>query len=963
MGATPVSSATLDSLTTFGDLLRHLRRKARLTQREFGIAVGYSEAHVGRLESNERRPEIATVSTRFIEALDLEREPQLAARLIELAKVAHGAARGQLDVTSQPRLSNLPAQLTNFIGREREIAGVKDLLSKHRLVTLAGAGGVGKTRLAQETAADLLDAHAFADGVWFVELAALAEPALVSQAIATTLKLTGQSGCAPLNVVTDYFETKQALLVLDNCEHLIAACAELTSHVLQRCHELRILVTSRERLRVPGEVIYRVPSLSFPNPTRLPPVENLLEFEAVSLFVDRTRNALPDFKVTTQNAKPLAHVCHRLDGIPLAIELAAARTHVMQVEQIAARLDDRFRLLTSDSRITLPRHKTLRALIDWSYDLLTEAEQTVLRRLSVFAGGWTLESAEAIAGDANGDVLDMLSQLVDKSLVTFEHRDTAYARYRLLETIRQYAHERLLEHGEVEQTRDQHLKYFLHLAELAEPELRQADQIVWLDRLEVELDNFRAALEWSLEHERHIEAGLRLAAALMWLWDLRDHKREGSNWLERVLSAEAHTRGSESLSQTRTLARAQAFNAAAFLMGVQGYFTKQDALATQGLELSRKLGDPGQRSKAFALWNLACVARIQQDYSRAHTLFEESLALYRQTKDAVGITHCLVALGDIALVEDDYDRAKILFEESLVLRKDIGDKNGMANAYLTLGEVAFGQGDFAQATALSELSLALYVEVGNRSAQGMVLNFIGSVSQAQGEYAKAIRHSESALALAHEIGDKSFIAVSRYHLGQISWSQGEYEQAARLYEEALILFRGLEGNVRVAMTLRGLGDVALAQGERERAAKLYEEVLALGRNMEEGKFTIANALFGLGRVAQVRSDLTSARTAHQEALALWCELHERWDIAASLDALAAVAVGQGQVQQAARLFGAAATLYELIRWMQAPFEQDMHEHAVATVRSQLDESTFISSWAEGAAMTLDQAVQRALRFD
>ena len=620
------NSSALPTFDTYGELLRHLRRRAQMTQRDFGLAVGYSEAHITRLENGQRLPDITAVKGLFVEALDLKHEPELVNRLIELATKARGDASLAQQARAASARTNLPAPLTSFIGRAQEMAEVKALLGSARLLSLIGAGGVGKTRLAQETAAGLLDANAYADGVWVVELAALTDSALVPQSVAATLKLTERPGRTPLDAITDYFVSKQALLILDNCEHLIAACADLAVQLLQRCPGLHLLATSRETLHIPGEVVYRVPSLSFPDPQQLPPVARLLEFEAVRLFVDRTHGALLDFTVTTRNAEPLAQVCQRLDGIPLAIELAAARMNVMSVEQIAARLDDRFHLLTGGSRAALPQHKTLRALIDWSYDLLTEAEQTMLRRLSVFAGGWTLEAAEAIF-DFNRtgassienpqskieNCLDVLTQLVNKSLVTVEREDVEQTRYRLLETIRQYAQDRLLERDEAETTRDRHLNYFLQLAERAEPELRRADQIAWLDRLEMELGNFRAALGWSLQRGCYAEAGLRLAAVLMWFWHIRDHKIEGIDWLERTLLAEACECGVEPRSQERTLARSQALNTSGFLLVMQGDLAKQKVLSEESFALARELGPHGRRSMAFALWNLASAAENQQD--------------------------------------------------------------------------------------------------------------------------------------------------------------------------------------------------------------------------------------------------------------------------------------------------------------------------------------------------------------
>src|SRR5579884_1061615 len=433
-----------------------------------------------------------------------------------------------------PETTNLPVQLTSFIGREKEMEEIKRLLSRTRLLTLTGSGGCGKTRLAAQVGADLL--ADFADGVWLVELAAIADPALVPQTVASTLGIREEPGQRLLETLQQHLKPKSLLLLLDNCEHLSAACAQLAETLLQACPNLRILASSREALGIAGELAYRVPSLSLPELPRLPSAEAALvpalaRCEATRLFVERAALSYPGFALTEQNAPAVAQVCVRLDGIPLAIELAAARIKVLSADQIAARLDDRFRLLTGGSRTALPRQQTLRALIDWSYDLLSEAERTLLRRLSVFAGGWTLEAAEAVC---SADALHLLTSLVDKSLAVYEEQ-AGEARYRLLETVREYARDRLLESGEMEEVRERHFAFFLRMAEEIEPKLTGLEQAAWLDRLEGEYDNLRAASGWALSAAEGAQAGLRLAGALWRFWEIRGHIDEGRGRLKNAL--------------------------------------------------------------------------------------------------------------------------------------------------------------------------------------------------------------------------------------------------------------------------------------------------------------------------------------------------------------------------------------------------------------------------------------------
>src|SRR5512143_1390233 len=428
--------------------------------------------------------------------------------------------------------NNLPVQLTSFVGRERELAEARQLLTTARLLTLIGPGGTGKTRLSLQLAADLLPS--FAKGAWLVELAPLTDPALILQTIVPMFGLREIPGVPLIKLVTDYLQGKQLLLVLDNCEHLVEACAQLINQLLRACPQLKVVASSREALGIAGEAIYRVPSLSLPDPTQLTP-EALLRCEAVQLFMERAAAIQPRFVMNARNAPAIAQICQRLDGIPLALELAAARISVFAPEQIAARLDDQFRLLTGGSRTALPRQQTLRALIDWSYNLLSEPERVLLQRLSVFAGGWTFAAAEAIGSDL--DVLTALTQLVNKSLVVAdENVDTGEARYHLLETIRQYARDRLFESGQGEQVRTAHLDWFTKFATEAAEKLRTGERLIWMKQLETEHANLRAALAWALEKDT--ASALQLVGNLAVYWMDRGYAAEGHRWTEQALALE-----------------------------------------------------------------------------------------------------------------------------------------------------------------------------------------------------------------------------------------------------------------------------------------------------------------------------------------------------------------------------------------------------------------------------------------
>lgn len=853
---------------------------------------------------------------------------------------------------------NLPLQLTSFVGREKEILQVKRLLLGDRFVTLTGPGGTGKTRLALHIAAELLEL--FPDGVWLAEFASLSDPILVPQTVAAVLGIRESSGRPIMALLTDFLRSKELLLILDNCEHLLPACAQLVSTLLQACPHLCIIATSREALNIPGELSFRVPSLSIPDTQHLPPLPVLTQYEAMQLFIERAEIIQPGFALTDTNAPAIAQICRRLDGIPLAIELAVARVKVMPVEQVTARLDNRFRLLTGGSRTALPRHQTLQALIDWSYDLLSEAERTLLRRLSIFAGGWTLEAAEAIcAGEGlkHDEVLDILIQLVNKSLVISDHESDAEARYRLLETIRQYARERLLEAGGGEEVRDRHLDYYLKFAERSEPELRGPNQVVWLDRLEKEVDNVRAALEWSLDV--NVEAGLRMASALLWFWHIRAGKSEGIDWLERALSADVQEPYGPALPPTRVLIRGKALNAAGSLMIMHGNAERACGLSEESLKLHQELGPSGRQGTAYALWNLAQGASYREDLEQAEGLAQKSLTLFREVGDKFGIAQCLDHLGSYALIRGDYAESKKIWEDDSALRREIGDRDGIAWTLSCLANLAFWQGDYDQADTLYIESRNVFHEIGNRWGVSMALSGMGSVMLAQGEFERAAKLYEEALVYGREMGDQNTIAGRRYDLARVAWSRGEYEQAARIYEENLTTVHELSNKNAMAGTLYDLGSVAWVQGDLDLAAKRYEESLAIGQEMK-GQYTVAYSLNGLGRVAFSRGDYDTAHALYTQALEMFRTTGNQWNITYSLEGLAALAVAQGEMRRAARLLGATETFYAHLRFLLSPLERSQHEHDLSATRVALGQEAFSALRAEGRAMTIKQAVAYAL---
>ena len=729
---------------------------------------------------------------------------------------------------------NLPSQLTSFIGRKKEIDQIKKRLEKHRLVTLTGSGGVGKTRLSIQVASELL--NEYPHGVWLVELAPLTDPSLVAQTVCAALDVTPQGNILALSALVNYLKSKNLLLVIDNCEHLIDACAQLCDSLLHACPSLRIIASSREALGVEGESAYRVPSLSLPNPNG--GLQTMGESEAVKLFTDRAQAVLPEFELTEINAPFVVQICQRLDGIALAIVLAASRVKLLNLEQIASRLDNAFRLLTGGSRTSLPRHQTLRALIDWSYDLLSEEEKAVLRYLSVFVGGWTLESAESVCD--NPKILDLLAHLVDKSLVTVDFEHGGQPRYYLLETIRQYAHEKLIESGKNHQTRDRHLDYFLRLAQKAEPELYGNRQIEWLQKLEDDKENLHAALEWSLKAD--IPAGRQLAGAIWWYWDISGQISEGYKWLVLMLEA-----GSDSYNSTYAKLLAEA----GWLAGLLGFPEKKKEFAEKSVALYQELGN--EVGIAIPLITLGSIASQNSDYSRATQLLNESLNSFALAQNKWGIAFVRSMLGITAEDQGNFEQAQIFYQESLEVFRSIGDMEGFAWALYLMGGLAHRQEDYDRAIELYEQALEVERMVKSKPVKSWILNSLAVLLIYSGNYEKGTLLLEEAVEIQRKMGTQVPLSYSLQRMGWGASIQGEYRKAQRLYSESLLLSQQLSDKGSVAECLVHVGQLVATGGSLEKF------VLLLG--MAEGIVPdIQTELYPIHRT-ETEKYITNARAA------------------------------------------------------------------------------------------------------
>src|SRR5215213_3038343 len=646
--------------------------------------------------------------------------------------------------SSTPR-HNLPAQRSSFVGREQQVLEVGQALAMTRLLTLTGAGGSGKTRLALEVARDLLEAYP--NGVWLVELAPLSEELLVPKAVAEALKVPERPQEPLLDTLADVLRERQLLLVVDNCEHLIEAAAGLVDKLLDSCPRVRILATSREALGVEGEARRPVPPLSAPEPQEgTSSSEELEAYESVRLFIERARGRDPTFSLSPQNALAVAEICWRLEGIPLAIELAAARVGTLSLEQISQRLEDSMKLLTGGRKTQLAKQRTLRGALDWSFELLSESERRVFRRLSVFAGGWTLEAAEAVGvggGIEEGEVLDLLSGLVEKSLVVARGSDQRGVRYRMLEPVRQYAQEKLKESGEAEAARRAHAQCFLALTEEAEPELSGPREAQWSERLEVEHDNIRASLSWSLE-QGETEIALRLAGVLWLFWFAEGYNSEGQRWLEHALSKDG---------QASAAARARALDALAWLADVQDDMDRAEAAAEEGLRLSEEAGIGGSLVASLKTI-LGDVARTRGEHKRARELLEESLALYQEVGNRRFVPRALAYLGNLSIDRRDYEQAKELYEESLALARELGDATSLSLSLVSLGYIFLLEGRHGRAMALFEEAARLSRERRHRGILIIAIDNLGWAVLLQGDHQQAKSYFEESLTLCKELGDK-----------------------------------------------------------------------------------------------------------------------------------------------------------------------------------------------------------------
>ncbi|HUP69930.1 MAG TPA: tetratricopeptide repeat protein [Acidimicrobiales bacterium] len=837
---------------------------------------------------------------------------------------------------------SLPFSADAFIGRQLDLAGLEAALAESRLVVVTGPSGIGKTRLVREAGTRI--AGRYPGGVHFVELAAIREPALVPRAIAAALSVWEQPGRPMLDVVVSHMRRRHLLVILDNCEHLIGECARVADVLLQACPKLLVLATSQIPFGIGGEEVWPLAPLSVPDEGAS--AELLAASDAVALFSLRAAATSAGFRLTPELVPVVAEICRRLDGIPLAVELAAARVAVLSPQEILDRLGNRFDLLTGGSRAVLPRHQTLQAAFDWSHDLLSDQEAVLLRRLSVFTGGCTLDAAEAVcAVDGDGrEVLPALAGLVAKSLV-LATTSGAQARYRMLETIRIYGGELLERSGQTATLRRRHAQWCVALVEKAEPELTGPDQVSWLDRLEEEHANLRDGLAWAVA-EGDAEVALRLAGALTIFWRVHCHFREGREWLSAALALAAEGRD-------RPAARAKALWGLGF-MDLMGRIDSAPAMLGECLALFRSEGDIG--AEARTLFLLGNDAWMSADLESARRHLEPSVELARRCGDSWCLSHALACLGRTHLSRGDAGAARALLEESVEVARGTRDQQSLRFSLTFLGELDVDEGNYADAEAVLTEALAVSRLLGEPYNTAMNLLHLGRLATAGGDYDRAGDLLGAALELNRDGDAPTSLAFTLSCLGSLEHGRGQLENARAHFEEAQAVAAG--AGARSTKALMGLAEVALGEGKWSEAEALLDEA----RSALPAEATSARAavISGLGRLARARGDVSDATALCAEALALRNQAQEAPGLAASLEEMAALAGQTSQWDRSARLFGAALVLREAKGYARPPVLQSGYEADVATTEKTLGRMRFRALWQQGSSMSLPEAVAYAL---
>lgn len=925
---------------TFGGWLKQRRKELSITQEELAERIGISWITLRKLEAGDRRPsgQLAVLLAEFLQIPADEHEA-----FVAFARTGRTAS-GEVSPTSpwrnvSYRATNLPALLTPLIGREQDVAAIRSQLlnPKTRLLTLTGAPGIGKTRLALQSAQELL--AEFEDGVFFVDLAPVTDPDLVIKAIAYTLGLKEAGQASLERLMLDYLKQMRTLLVLDNFEQVLDASIEVVK-LLEASPLLKVLITSREALQVRGERRFFVPPLAVPDLKQLTGLEELADYPSVELFLERAQAVAPDFALGEANAQDVAAICVGLEGLPLAIELAASRANRLSPAEMRSALTNRLKLLRVETRDLPIRQRTLKGAIGWSYDLLDDNARRLLRHLGVFVGGFTREAVEAVCatgGAAEPPSVDTLYALVDRNLVRQSNlsggnkketaTDSSQSRFGMWEAIREFALDELRVYGERADADQAHALYYAGLAHEAAPHFTGTDQKKWLDRLDQEHDNLRAALRWAWETSESrveraesdnrekidaAELGLEMAVDLLEYWNIRCFYSEGREELKRLRLA------GEKLGCSREI-RLRALNAEGRLARVHGDTFAAGPILEQALALGRELGN--KQSVANSLNDLGAVANASENFFAARSLYQESLALRRELGDRRGIAQSLNNLGLIAQALMDTTLAHEYHSESLAIRQELGDKRGMSQSLNHLGFMAYREAEYVRARELFEQSLSICLELGDKWGISFSYNNLGLVALMQDELETAIAYHERSLAIRYEIGDNRQVCYSLINIAVALFAQGNYEKARENYAKAEIMGRALAQKAIVSYAHYHLGNVAYMENDHAKARTIYLEALEMGQELETPV---------LGP-------------------AIWC-----------IYGLGAVAAESGAAKIGAMLIGAATSAIEVEKLVLDPEDKIVFERGTTAARARLRQDDFQSAWAEGQKMSLQEAIDYVL---
>ncbi|GHO95502.1 hypothetical protein KSF_055500 [Reticulibacter mediterranei] len=835
----------------------------------------------------------------------------------------------------------LPAQLTATIGRSQEIATIATQLLRpdRRLLTLTGPGGVGKTRLALEAALGLLK-H-FHDGVFFVSLAPLRDPVLVIPAIAQALHIEEVPHQPLLARLCEYLHEKHLLLILDNFEHVLTAGNQI-SELLANAPHLHVLATSREVLHIYGEYELTIHPLEVPDLSVSSSEQNIASFAAVTLFVERAQSVKPGFTLTPENMQTIAQICTQLDGLPLAIELAAARVKLLPPQAILSRLHSRLSLLTGGARNLPARQQTLRNTLDWSYDLLTEAEQRMFRRLGVFVGQWTLEAAEAINKDAEIEPFDLLSSLVDKSLIRPVEENTGELRFMLLETIREYALDRLDAQNECEAVQRRHAQYYIHLAERAERYLQGVDQHRWLRRLDRESANLWTALHWTIER-KEIVLGLRLAGALVGYTQYRRLLNEGRNWFEELLASD------KSIPSEAQEARNKVLYGAGIIASSRHELTLAQERLTESALFAATIEKPIIQALSYGM--LAQLELHQGNYDHAWQHAEKGMQALEGNEDrwCRGILHNIC--GKVLNKQGKVRQSRTRHHISLMLLRESGDLFSQADVLVNLGSTMRLQGRLRSAQIFYQHSLQLFQEIGDRWNRTTCLNCIGDILRLEGNYGEAQTTFQESLSLATTLGYKQEKANALTGLGQVAICRGDMTTAARYLKESLRLTREMGHTPGIALLLLGLGDLERLRDSLPKAIDYYEQCLSLARASGD-RLTMAGALFGLGDSARRQSQLERAILLLKQSIHLCWELEDKLGLTIALEAFASLCQQAGLPERSVQFFGAVGALHDTLQVPRTPAQEAAYEQEIATLRTELNETAFQENWGSGWSMAL-----------